>query len=286
MDLEQGKEKVHIPSYFYFSMEVVIMSTIRMNLGQTNSINVDKTFGKDISSKGMLYKWTGTKNGALIFIKTGMVTRIGCSDIQPITEVLVSDILELFEINYTKYYLDKIERKGKDYTVCYSYDFTKGGEFISMRNLVSRGENDYEIVTNTFPEFIREIDTMLVVDFLINNIDRHYRNFGIVKRDSSYEFAPLFDHGFSLYGDLSDYELELDDKQTLESIDECKTFSSSHYKQLDLIQSNLVFNFSEIDLINILYNYKSLLTPHRIDCIEYLLRVRYRELKKRGFIHE
>lgn len=262
------------------------MPTTRMNLGNTSSVKVDKTFGKDASSKGMLYKWTGTKNGKLIFIKTGVINRIGCSNIQPITEVLASDILELFQINHTKYYLDKIERKGKQYTVCYSYDFVGAGEFISMRNLVTRGENDYEIVTNAFPKLIKEIDTMIIVDFLINNIDRHYRNFGIIKKDNEYSFVPLFDHGFSLYGDLSDYELELDDEQTLESIDECKTFSDSHYKQLDLVQSNLVFNFSERDLLNVLYKYKNLLSEHRISCIEYLLRVRYNELKKRGFIHE
>lgn len=119
----------------------------------------------------------------------------------------------------------------------------------------------------------------------LNNIDRHYRNFGVVKSNDTYSFAPLFDHGFSLYGDLEDYELNLDDKETLEMTDECKTFKMSHYDQLDLIQSDIKINIKKEDILNIVYKYKDVFTSHRIECIEHLISVRYDELERRGIFY-
>ncbi len=249
-------------------------------------IIIDNTFGEDVSSKGMLKKWEGKIDGKKIYIKAGLYNRGAYSKIQPLTEVLVSDILQFLKVDHVKYYYNpKQERNGKYYEVCYSYDFATNGEFISMRHLVNRGEDDYKIVTSTFKEYREVIDTMIVVDFLINNIDRHYRNFGLVKSNDLYRFAPLFDHGFSLYGDLEDYELNLDDKETLEMIDECKTFKTSHYDQLDLIQSNIKINVKKEDIFDIVYKYKDVFTPHRIECIEHLISVRYNELERRGIFY-
>ncbi|KYH34427.1 hypothetical protein CLTEP_16600 [Clostridium tepidiprofundi DSM 19306] len=77
---------------------------------------------------------------------------------------------------------------------------------------------------------------MIVMDFLINNIDRHLRNFSIVTKNGKIiKFASLYDHGLSLYADIQDFELEQDDKETWEMIDECKPFCTSHYEQLELI---------------------------------------------------
>lgn len=154
-----------------------------------------------------------------------------------------------------------------------------------MRHLVNRGDDDYKIVTTTFKEYIKYIDTMIVVDFLINNVDRHYRNFGLVKNNDNYSFAPLFDHGFSLYGDLEDHELNLDDKETLEMTDECKTFKHSHYDQLNLIQSDIKFKVSKSEILDIVYKYKDVFSAHRIDCIEHLINVRYDELERRGIFY-
>ena len=49
-----------------------------------------------------------------------------------------------------------------------------------------------------------QIDAMLAFDFLINNSDRHFGNFGFLRDVNTLElvsFAPLFDHGKSMWDD-------------------------------------------------------------------------------------
>ena len=109
---------------------------------------------------------------------------------------------------------------------------------MSIRSILGNAsrENLYEKVIAIIPNFKLDIDKMIVMDFLINNIDRHLRNFSVINKEGEIlKFAPLYDHGLSLYADIQDFELEQDDKETWEMIDECKPFCESHYKQLELI---------------------------------------------------
>lgn len=60
------------------------------------------------------------------------------------------------------------------------------------------------IETLGIPVTKKEIDTMLQFDYLINNRDRHFGNFGFVRNVDTLEFkglAPLFDNGSSLWFD-------------------------------------------------------------------------------------
>lgn len=98
------------------------------------------------------------------------------------------------------------------------------------------------------------------------------------------KFAPLFDHGYSLYGDLSDEILNLDDPETLESIDDCKPFRYSHYEQLNLV-SDLEFSVPLKDILDVIDEYKELLSEHRIKYIKHLIITRYKKLQERGLIN-
>ncbi|HBE9444665.1 hypothetical protein [Clostridioides difficile] len=245
------------------------------------------TFGANSSSKGMLYKWTATLNNQLIYIKTGLRYRNTYSDIQPLTEALVSDILHNLGINHVRYYYTKLEKSDKIFDVCYSYDFAKDSRYITMREFV--GNSDIDLYTYLIKELNinkKELDTMIIVDFIINNIDRHLRNFGMLEDESkNLTFAPLFDHGFSLYGDKSDEELQLDSPEDLELVDDCKPFKNSHYEQIKLVSDiHLKVNLSE--LLKIVDSYRDLLKPHRINCIKYLLKLRIEYLIERGVLYE
>ena len=71
----------------------------------------------------------------------------------------------------------------------------------------SNSENDYQhfmrcIEALRIPCSKKDIDTMLAFDYLINNSDRHYGNFGFIRDANTLKFigpAPLFDHGNSLW---------------------------------------------------------------------------------------
>ena len=60
---------------------------------------------------------------------------------------------------------------------------------------------------------------MFVVDAIIGNFDRHGSNWGFLKKDNKYEFAPIFDNGSCLFPRLinkKQIDFILDNKEELE----------------------------------------------------------------------
>ncbi len=77
-----------------------------------------------------------------------------------------------------------------------------------------------------------EIDTMLAFDYLINNSDRHYGNFGFLRNSRTLAFlgmAPLFDHGNSMWNFDSNYDIRLFKQPS-------KPFRAIHEKQIQLVK--------------------------------------------------
>ena len=242
------------------------------------------------TSKGMLYKCIGSVNGKKVFIKTGTKLRNKFSVLEPVSEVISSEIISKFNIDCAKNELSKIvlPNMNEEVLVSISEDFVKDNEeMMSIRSIlgnVSR-ENLYDKVVALIPNLKIDIDRMIVMDFLINNIDRHLRNFSIINENGNgVKFAPLYDHGLSLYADIQDYELEQDDKETWEMIDECKPFAESHYKQLDLIGDVNLPKVQLDEILEIVDKYKDYLSDYRVECIKYLLETRYKYLVERGIL--
>lgn len=242
------------------------------------------------TSKGMLYKCIGSVNGKKVFIKTGTKLRNKFSVLEPVSEVISSEIISKFNIDCAKNELSKIvlPNMNEEVLVSVSEDFVKDNEeMMSIRSIlgnVSR-ENLYDKVVALIPNLKIDIDRMIVMDFLINNIDRHLRNFSIINENGNgVKFAPLYDHGLSLYADIQDYELEQDEKETWEMIDECKPFAESHYKQLDLIGDVNLPKVQLDEILEIVDKYKDYLSDYRVECIKYLLETRYKYLVERGIL--
>lgn len=242
------------------------------------------------TSKGMLYKCIGSVDGKKVFIKTGTKLRNRFSILEPISEVIASEIISKFNIDCAKNKLSKITLPNikEEVLVSISEDFVKDNEeMMSIRAIlgnVSR-ENLYNTVTSLIPNLKVDIDRMIVMDFLINNIDRHLRNFSIINQEGKkVKFAPLYDHGLSLYADIQDFELEQDDKETWEMIDECKPFAESHYKQLELIGEVNLPKVPLKEILDIVDKYNEYLSLYRVESIKYLLETRYNHLVKRGIV--
>ena len=56
----------------------------------------------------------------------------------------------------------------------------------------------------------RHLEQMIVLDFIMMNHDRHYRNFGLIRNveDLTWRVAPLFDTGNSLLSDVAMFDLK------------------------------------------------------------------------------
>lgn len=242
------------------------------------------------TSKGMLYKCIGNIDGKKVFIKTGTKLKNRFSILEPVSEVIASEIIRKFNIECAISTLSKMKLPSynEEVIVNISEDFLKDNEsLMSIRSILGNDsrENLYKQVIVIIPNFKVDIDKMIVMDFLINNIDRHLRNFSVINKDGDIiKFAPLYDHGLSLYADIQDFELGQDDKKTWEMIDECKPFCESHYKQLELIGDVNLPEVSLKELFDIVDNYKKYLSEYRIECIKYLLEIRYNYLVGRDIL--
>lgn len=162
-----------------------------------------------------------------------------------VNELIVDRLLTLLCVEHLSYELifADIEVEGKILTtyLCCSEDFKKRGESkIALddyyRVNAQKGEDHYDFcVRNGWRSYV---DTMLAVDFLILNRDRHGANIEVLRnaRARTLRIAPLFDHGLSLMypclteDAMSKYDI-LEDKP-------CNNFigSRSCYENLKLIK--------------------------------------------------
>ncbi len=89
------------------------------------------------------------------------------------------------------------------------------------------------------------IDRMLVYDYIMANVDRHYNNFCILRNPHTLEvlgFAPLFDSGSSLGFDVPTEDIPIMDVTS-------RTFKKTMEKQLPLISSFDWLDLSALDSI-------------------------------------
>lgn len=242
------------------------------------------------TSKGMLYKCIGNMDGKKVFIKTGTKLKNKFSILEPVSEVIASEIIRKFNVECAVNTLSKMKLPNfhEEVLVNISEDFLKDNEsLMSIRSILGSTSREklYDKVIEIIPSFKVDIDRMIVMDFLINNIDRHLRNFSVINSGRDIiKFAPLYDHGLCLYSDIQDFELEQDDKETWEMIDECKPFCESHYKQLDLIGNVNLPKVPLKELFDIVDKYKEYLSEFRVECIKYLLETRYNYLIGKGIL--
>lgn len=124
-----------------------------------------------------------------------------------INEIIVDRLLDLFEIEHLSYELinAEIEIEGKNYNtyLCASTDFKKSGESkIALddyyRTNAEPSESHYDFCKRM--GWQKYIDTMIAIDFIILNRDRHGANIEVLRnaRARTLRIAPLFDHGVSL----------------------------------------------------------------------------------------
>lgn len=162
-----------------------------------------------------------------------------------INEIIVDRLLTILGVEHLEYQLihADIEIDGKIYDtwLCASKDFKKKGETKSALDSYYQAnketnESHYDFCVNH--GWKPYIETMLAVDYLILNRDRHGANIEVLRngRKRSLRIAPLFDHGLSfLCSCYTDEEIE---KFDVMSDKQCNNFigSRSTFDNLQLIE--------------------------------------------------
>lgn len=156
---------------------------------------------------GSFLKSRSTKNGNKIYYKlSNFDSEKGIVGHECINEIIVDRLLTILGIDHLHYQLihADVEIDGVDYDtwVCASEDFKQPKEtkaaldrYFQVNSKVGMSHYDFCKI-NGWQSYI---DTMLMVDYLIMNRDRHGANIEVLRdsRKKTIRIAPLFDHGLS-----------------------------------------------------------------------------------------
>jgi hypothetical protein len=166
---------------------------------------------------------------------------------EPANEALASEILNRLKLPHVPYSL-KFYNKAP-MSVCPNF-LTKETELVSARWMLKSTEriNEQTILeqfikaaeTIGVPETKKNLDNMLIFDFLIGNMDRHFSNFGMIRNASTLQpicLAPIFDNGFSFWHQKLTDEINI--KENIKSL----PFEDTHNDQIRIVD-----NFNNIDL--------------------------------------
>lgn len=107
--------------------------------------------------------------------------------------------------------------------------------------------------TTELKDFGPYLSTLLELDALILNEDRHTNNIAVIRNEKTKEFrlCPIFDNGLSLLSDLNDYPLEHDVYECIAAV-KAKPFAQDFMAQTELASSlyasRLRFHFTKEQL--------------------------------------
>jgi hypothetical protein len=146
-------------------------------------------------------KWIN-ENGNNYLIKSGS----GIGKQEPFNEYFVTLLLSELNFKHVKYEIIKDDNEYASKCLC-AADINK--EMVSADDLkLKYGLNkSYESLKSLIEkkgnsDFIESLNKMIIIDFMIENTDRHWQNFGIIrdsKTGSWIESIPLFDNGYSFW---------------------------------------------------------------------------------------
>ena len=164
--------------------------------------------GPDLTTDGDLIKGWIWKDNHPILIKGGKFgPNANGQHLLCANEVAASRIADLMKINHVVYYPYKAERTGELLCACECFIPDDTQEFVSANQLMRESKIRSGEALYHFFESIglqKQVDQMIVFDYLIHNTDRHEKNFGIIQNPgdcSVIGFAPLFDNGSSFNWD-------------------------------------------------------------------------------------
>lgn len=230
----------------------------------------------DTSLGGQLKKKWKIIDGVRTLIKDGS----GESKQEIFNEVIATEICNRLNIPCIPYSL--FQEGNNVYCACPCFA-SNDVEFVSAYDILGTIKNDYSI--SMYEHYIttlenygisnvrQKLEHMLLLDFIMGNIDRHFNNFGVLRNSDTLEFtdvAPLFDTGSSLGSNKAAPFFQIDKN------DEIYSFETDEFSQFHLIKNK--YDLSALNGIDIWV--KDFLTrtqyvyPEKIDKIVQFLNYR------------
>lgn len=258
--------------------------------------NTDGSTGYNYSSKGNQLKFQIDN----LWYKGDFLGYEGAS------EIVASELLENSNVKkFVKYSYKEIEYNNQKINGCVSTNFLKENESLitaerlyksltnnslsedlakmSLENKIKYFVNEMSNITN-LPHFGEYITTLLELDAIILNEDRHFHNIAFIKDENGkYDYAPIFDNGAAFLSDIrNEYPLEKSVYGLIYDV-KSKPFSAFFDQQMEICEKlyGKQLEFSKnIDLENVFTDIENAYGPiikERINCVYENRRFMYQE---------
>lgn len=191
----------------------------------------------DTSLGGQLKKKWKIVDDIRTLIKDGS----GESKQEIFNEVIATEICNRLKIDCIPYSL--FQDRNNVYCACPCFA-SNDVEFVSAYDILGTIKNDYTI--SMYEHYIttlenygisnvrQKLEHMLLLDFIMGNIDRHFNNFGVLRNSDTLKFldvAPIFDTGSSLGSNKAAPFFHIDKN------DEIYSFETDEFAQFHLIKN-------------------------------------------------
>lgn len=165
---------------------------------------------------GVYIKYVRIVNGSKYLVKLGRGDgRSKIFILEFVIECICYELVKLMGIDCVEYILEDDNNGGLFLVFKWFYDEIKE-KFYSVNKLMKildiLRENLYSKLVNNIK---KDINNMIVYDYIVNNIDRYLKNFGFLKKGNEIRFLFIYDNGLVLGFYLDDDELEFEDIEDL-----------------------------------------------------------------------
>lgn len=266
---------------FKDSLEYVTFFGHFKSLGGKLQSSAELTLG------GMLPKCWRREDGLTYLYKRG-TSEYANAGREPVIETIAYKVGELLGINIAEQQLLHYEgylcTKSKNFTTI-SSSFVPAYEY--LKDLEPKLWS-YEMICDRLG-LVEELDDMIVFDYIINNTDRHFSNFGVLVDSDTQTitgFAPLFDHGYSLLHNTMDSDYPINQEEWYSRIigpssreRAQSVFSPKHRESVYNLLADLDKLFTE-DLLKMANKERSLISESMVQEILAMVKWRCMDLLK------
>ncbi len=209
--VEEGFDGAFADYNLYEHDFVKVLSLIAYT-GYGSSRKTGFSSSPEFTTSGMLRKGWRRMGGKVLLYKGGTSGAANAGN-EPYSEYYASQIAERMGLNHVRYGLSRW--KGCLCSTCELFcdiDHSYVPIYRFVENATLRTVAEY--LRGLGDKYYAPFTDMLIFDALIYNEDRHFGNFGLMvdnRRNKPCAFAPLFDHGISLFNyamedDLADLD--------------------------------------------------------------------------------
>lgn len=207
--IKEQENKVEWKDINFFQNDFKYKGYLQASLSSTSGehINPPELMSPNNTTDGMLQKgWIIERNNRVLVKGIYQTSRE-----EPINEWLASEICKRLDFYHCEYTIDivnnKIVSKCNDFIDENTEIITAYDVFASEKK--TNNINDYEhyiqvLEKHNVPNARENVKQMFILDYLIMNIDRHMKNFGVIRDVNTLEWirtTPIFDNGESMQCD-------------------------------------------------------------------------------------